>query len=160
MQAGDVIGWVSNRSSGSLAFERTTNDPSFFYPRTKFSITIQAFLTASANVRRHEIKHILRAHVSQPSLAAVNINFIGAGIHTVTAVITNTAESELKTCEVSVQVWHWSHHIVSKTHFVYLGLIIWAGRLTWFSAPGLVCRDYFSPVFPKTKFGITWATHG
>lgn len=105
VQAGDVIGWVSNRSSGSLAFERTTNDPSFFYPRTKFSITIQAFLTASANVRRHEIKHILRAHVSQPSLAAVNINFIGAGIQTVTAVVSNTAESELKTCEVSVQVW-------------------------------------------------------
>lgn len=105
MRAGDIIGWVGNGSSGALAFEQTIYDPSFFYPSSKFSITIGGTLSASGDVRRHEIKHVLRAHVSQPSLAAVNINFVGAGLHKVTAVVDNVAESELKTCEVSVQVW-------------------------------------------------------
>ena len=29
VQAGDVIGWAGDISSGALAFEQTTNDPSF-----------------------------------------------------------------------------------------------------------------------------------
>ena len=61
-------------------------------------------LSASGDVRRHEIKHLLRAHVSQPSQATVIINFIDAGLHKVTVVVDNIAESELRTCEVSVQV--------------------------------------------------------
>lgn len=104
VESGDVIGWVGNSSSGEIAFEQTMNDPSFFYPSSNFSITIGASLPASGDVRRHEIKHVLRAHVSQPSLAAVNINFTKAGIYKVTATVNNAAESELKTCEVSVQV--------------------------------------------------------
>ena len=104
VEAGDVIGWVANSSSGELAYEQTMNDPSFFYPSSKFSITIGASLPASGGVRRHEIKHVLRAHVSQPSLGAVNIKFPRAGIYKVTATVDNSAEQELKTCEVSVQV--------------------------------------------------------
>ena len=104
VQAGDVIGWVGNDSSGALEFEPTVNDPSFFYPSSKFSVTVGGTLSASGDVRRHEIKHLLRAHVSQPSQATVNIDFIGAGLHKVTAVVDNIAESELRTCEVSVQV--------------------------------------------------------
>ncbi|KAL9957104.1 hypothetical protein ACROYT_G038703 [Oculina patagonica] len=103
VQAGDVIGWVSNTSSGALAFEQTIDDPSFFYSSSKFSTSMGSTLTASGGATRYDIKHILRAHVSQPSQAAVNVNFIGAGIHKVTVVVDNVAGNELKTCEVSVQ---------------------------------------------------------
>ena len=61
-------------------------------------------LAASGGATRYEIKHLLRAHVSQPSQAAVNVNFTGGGIHKVTVIVDNVAESRVKTCEVSVQV--------------------------------------------------------
>lgn len=104
MQAGDVIGWVGNISSGALAFEQTANDTSFFYSRSKFSLSVGGLLAASGGASRYDIKHVLRAYVSQPSQSAVNVNFIGAGIHKVTAIVDNVAASVLMTCEVSVQV--------------------------------------------------------
>lgn len=61
-------------------------------------------LASSGGATRYDIKHILRAHVSQPSQAAVNVKFIGAGIHKLTVIVNNVGESELQTCEVSVQV--------------------------------------------------------
>ena len=104
VQAGDVIGWVGTISSGALAFEQTTKDPSFFYSDSKFSLSVGGNLAASGGATRYDIKHVLRVHVSQPSQAAVNVNFIGAGIHKVTAIVDNVAENVLMTCEVSVQV--------------------------------------------------------
>lgn len=106
VQAGDVIGWVGNTSSGALAFEQTIDDPSFFYSDLKYGISIGSTLAALGDATRYDIKHVLRAHVSQPSQAAVDVNFIGAGIHKVTVVVDNGAASELKTCEVSVQVYY------------------------------------------------------
>ncbi|KAJ7340219.1 hypothetical protein OS493_002951 [Desmophyllum pertusum] len=103
VQAGDVIGWVGNTSSGALAFEQTIDDPSFFYPGSSFSLSMGSALAASGGATRYEIKHLLRAHVSQPSQAAVNVNFTGGGIHKVTVIVDNVAESRVKTCEVSVQ---------------------------------------------------------
>ena len=85
-------------------FEQTIDDPSFFYSSSTFSISVGGVLTASGGANRHNIKHLLRAYVSQPSQAAVDVNFVGAGIHKVTVVVDNVAESALKTCEVSVQV--------------------------------------------------------
>lgn len=102
--AGDVIGWAGDNSSGALAFEPTTNDPSFFYSDSKFNLSVGAVLAASRGAAQYDIKHVLRAHVSQPSQAAVNVNFIGAGIHQVTADVENNAENVLQTCQVSVQV--------------------------------------------------------
>ena len=104
VQAGDVIGWVGSTSSGALAFEQTIDDPSFFYSDAKFGMSIGGTLAALGGATRYDIKHVLRAHVSQPSQAAVNVNFIGAGTHKVTVIVDNVAESELRTCEVSVQV--------------------------------------------------------
>lgn len=117
VQAGDVIGWVSNTSSGALAFEQKIDDPSFFFSGSKFSTSMGSTLAASGGAARYDIKHILRAHVSQPSQAALNVNFIGAGIHKVTVVVNNVAENELKTCEVSVQVqWQCvSIHLITMT---------------------------------------------
>lgn len=105
VQTGDVIGWVADTSSGALAFESTINDPSFFYPKASFNIVIGETLSPSGSVDRRNIKHVLRAHVSQPSQAIVNINFTEAGVHNVTAVVFNKAENVLQTCEISVQVW-------------------------------------------------------
>jgi len=105
VQTGDVIGWVADTSSGALAFESTIKDPSFFYPKASFNIIIGETLSASGSVDRRDIKHVLRAHVSQPSQAIVNINFDGGGVRTLTAVVSNMAESVLQTCEISVQVW-------------------------------------------------------
>ena len=105
VQTGDVIGWVADTSSGALVFESTINDPSFFYPKASFNIVIGETLSASGSVDRRDIKHVLRAHVSQPSQAIVNMNFTDAGVHNVTTVVSNTAESVLQTCEISVQVW-------------------------------------------------------
>lgn len=105
VQTGDVIGWVADTNSGALAFRSTINDPSFFYPNPSFNIVLGETLSASLSVDRRDIKHVLRAHVSQPSQAIVNINFAGAGVHIVTAVVSNKAGSELQSCEISVQVW-------------------------------------------------------
>ena len=104
VQAGDVIGWVHNSSSGELSFEQTVNDPSFFYPNSKFNTSPGTKLNTSVDVCRHEIKHLLRAHVSQPSVAAVNINFTSAGIYKVNASVKNSAKSVNADCLVSVQV--------------------------------------------------------
>ena len=106
VQVGDVIGWAraGDNSSGALAFEQTSNDPSFFYSGLNFNLSVRGFLAASGGAARYDIKHVLRAHVSQPSQAAVNVNFIGAGVHKVTANVGNAAENVLQTCEVSVQV--------------------------------------------------------
>lgn len=104
VQAGDVIGWAGDISSGALAFEQTTNDPSFFYSGSKFNLSVGDFLAASGGATPYDIKHVLRAHVSQPSQAAVNVSFIGAGIHKVTTGVENEAVNVLQTCEVSVQV--------------------------------------------------------
>jgi len=104
VQAGDVIGWAGDNSSGALAFEQTTNDPSFFYSDSKFNLSVGSLLAASGGAAQYDIKHVLRVHVSQPSLAAINVNFIGAGIHKVTANVGNKAENVHQTCVVSVQV--------------------------------------------------------
>ena len=104
VQAGDVIGWVGDISAGALAFEQTANDPSFFYSGANFNLSVESLLDASGGVTRHDVKHVLRAHVSQPSQAAVYVNFVGAGIHKVTANVENVAVNVLQTCEVSVQV--------------------------------------------------------
>lgn len=104
VQVGDVIGWVGNISAGALAFEQTTNDPSFFYSVSKFNFSVGSLLDATGGATRHDIKHVLRAHVSQLSQVAVNVNFIGAGTHKVTANVENVAVNVLQTCEVSVQV--------------------------------------------------------
>lgn len=104
VQAGDVIGWAGDNSSGELAFEQTTNDPSFFYSASNFSYSVGSILAALGGAARYDIKHVLRAHVSQPSQAAVNVNFIRAGVHKVTANVGDAVESVLQTCEVSVQV--------------------------------------------------------
>ena len=104
VQAGDVIGWVGNISAGALAFEQTTNDPSFFYSGSNFNLAVGGVLATSGVAARYDIKHVLRAHVSQPSQAAVHVNFIGAGIHKVTTNVENAAENVQQTCEVSAQV--------------------------------------------------------
>ena len=104
VQVGDVIGWAGDNSSGELAFEQTTNDPSYFYSDSKFNLSVGSLLAASGGAAQYDIKHLLRAHVSQPSQAAINVNFTGAGIHKVTADVENKAENVFQTCEVSVQV--------------------------------------------------------
>ena len=104
VQAGDVIGWAGDNSSGALAFEQTTNDPSFFYSGLNFNLSVGSVLAASGGAARYDVKHVLRAHVSQPSQAAVYVNFTGAGVHNVTADVENAAENVLQTCQVSVQV--------------------------------------------------------
>ena len=103
VKAGDVIGWVGNGSSGALAFEKTMDDPSFFYSGSSSSLSVGGGL-ASRSATRYEIKHVLRAHVSQPSQAAVEVKFADAGLYNVTIIVDNAAGSELKTCQVSVQV--------------------------------------------------------
>ena len=104
MKAGDVIGWVKNSSSGDLSFETTIDDQSFFYLNANFNTTTGSTLQASAGFRRHKIKHLLRAHVSQPSLASVNYTFMKHGIYNVTALVKNSAGSIVGNCSVSVQV--------------------------------------------------------
>lgn len=103
VKAGDVIGWVGNGSSGALAFEKTIDDPSFFYSGSSSSLSVGGGL-ASRSATRYEIKHVLRAHVSQPSQAAVEVKFADAGLYNVTIIVENAAGSELTTCQVSVQV--------------------------------------------------------
>ena len=103
VKAGDVIGWVGNGSSGTLAFEKTINDPSFYFSSSSSSFAVGGDLT-KGSATRHEIKHVLRAHVSQPSQAAVVVEYTQAGVYNVSVSVGNVAESELRSCKITVQV--------------------------------------------------------
>ena len=103
VKAGDVIGWVGNGSSGTLAFEKTINDPSFYFSSSSSSFAVGSDLT-KGSATRHEIKHVLRAHVSQPSQAAVVVEYTQAGVYNVSVSVGNVAESELRSCKITVQV--------------------------------------------------------
>ena len=56
-------------------------------------------------MRTHQMKHLLRAHVSQPSLASVNCNFMKPGNYEVTARVKNSVNEVGEKCFVSVQVY-------------------------------------------------------
>ena len=105
MKAGDVIGWVKSSSSGDLSFETTIDNSSFFYPSAKFSTTTGSTLQPLPDIRAHQMKHLLRAHVSQPSLASVNCNFMKPGNYEVTARVKNSVDEVREECFVSVQVY-------------------------------------------------------
>ena len=102
VKAGDVIGWVKSSSSGDLSFETTMDNSSFFYPsaNTATGSTLQTL----PHIRGHQMKHLLRAHVSQPSLASVNCNFINPGNYAVAALVKNSVGAVREDCFVSVQV--------------------------------------------------------
>ena len=101
VKAGDVIGWVKSSSSGDLSFETTMDNSSFFYPSAN---TATGSTLTSPHIRGHQMKHLLRAHVSQPSLASVNCNFINPGNYAVAAWVNNSVSAVREDCFVSVQV--------------------------------------------------------
>ena len=105
VKAGDFIGWVKSDSSGDLSFETTIDDSSFFYPSAMFNTTIGSTLQPLQHARGHKMKHLLRAHVSQPSLASVNCNFMKPGNYEVTARVKNSVDEVREECFVSVQVY-------------------------------------------------------
>ena len=104
VKADDVIGWAINSSAGDLAFEFMANEPEFFYPASTFNNSIGGKFPRAGGATHYNIKHVLRAHVSQAVEGKITHKIEKAGEFNVTANVENKKDNSMRTCLVHVQV--------------------------------------------------------